>query len=487
MTHLTKSLTHAALTEGLYPPPPVLSLAMLSDLVKIGDLAGLAIATGTAYLFAGPTAWPGPAVFGALVCLLGLYHLAATIIAGYGPGTLRAPLLKFHSALIALGAAFLALGLLILAAGLEPQYSQDLIVAWLAASSAALLAVRTALWIVIDRLRARGRLALRTVIIGASETGARLAHRIRGEHANEIALLGFIDDRTTRLPRSEELGRRLGGLEHLRALVRDRAIDQALIALPWNATARLRDVIQELAFWPGRICLVPDLAGIDFSRSSSTRIAGMPMMLLFDRPISEWGSVLKRAEDLIVAVAALVFLAPVMALVAILIKLDSPGPVFFRQRRYGFNNDLIAIWKFRTMYQDLTDKDAKVLTIRNDPRVTRVGRLIRKFSLDELPQLFNVLSGEMSIVGPRPHALEAKADGRLYAEVVPRYAARHRVKPGITGWAQVNGWRGVTDTVEKIEKRVEYDLYYIENWSLWFDLSIIVRTALGLFKDPDAY
>jgi len=486
-TIIQESGAPAAATEIAPPPRPVLSLAMLADLIKLGDLLALGIAAWIAQAFSGPADQHFLAVLGAAVCVLGVYHLVVTVISGYGEQTLRLPMLKLHSALAGLGAAFLVLAALVFAADLESQYSRRWVFGWFMAASVFLVGTRFALWLAISRLRARGRLALRTVIIGAGEIGQRLARQIGNQQGNEIALLGFIDDRTTRGPTSGDVARRLGGLERLGALVRERAIDQVLITLPWNATARLRDVIQELAFWPGRICLVPDLAGIDFSRSSFTRVAGTPMMLLFDRPMSSWGSLLKRAEDLIVAVAALVFLAPAMVAVAIAIKLDSPGPIFFRQRRYGFNNDLIAIWKFRTMYQELTDKDARVLTTPNDPRVTRVGRVIRKYSLDELPQLFNVLTGEMSIVGPRPHAIQAKADGRLYAEVVPRYAARHRVKPGITGWAQVNGWRGVTDTVEKIEKRVEYDLYYVENWSLWLDVKIITRTAFGLFKDPDAY
>jgi len=170
-----------------------------------------------------------------------------------------------------------------------------------------------------------------------------------------------------------------------------------------------------------------------------------------------------------------------------MIKLDSPGPIFFKQKRYGFNNELIEVWKFRSMYHHATDKNAEQLTRKNDPRVTRLGAFLRRTSLDELPQFINVLRGEMSIVGPRPHALSAKAGRVLYQEAIKYYDARHRVKPGITGWAQVNGWRGETETIEQIQKRVEFDLYYIENWSVWFDLKIIVRTILGGFTGRHAY
>jgi lipopolysaccharide/colanic/teichoic acid biosynthesis glycosyltransferase len=179
---------------------------------------------------------------------------------------------------------------------------------------------------------------------------------------------------------------------------------------------------------------------------------------------------------------------PVMAIIAIAIKLDSRGPILFKQKRYGFNNDLIEVYKFRSMYADTADMTADRLVSKDDPRVTRVGRIIRKASLDELPQLFNVvLKGNLSLVGPRPHAVNAKAEARLYDEAVDGYFARHRVKPGITGWAQINGWRGETDTHEKIQKRVEHDLYYIENWSVLFDLFILAQTPVALFKTENAY
>jgi lipopolysaccharide/colanic/teichoic acid biosynthesis glycosyltransferase len=184
----------------------------------------------------------------------------------------------------------------------------------------------------------------------------------------------------------------------------------------------------------------------------------------------------------------LILALPLMAIIALAIKLDSRGPVLFKQRRYGFNNDLIEIYQFRSMYADVADPGADRLVSKDDPRVTRIGRIIRRASLDELPQLFNVvLKGNLSLVGPRPHAINAKAEARLYDEAVDGYFARHRVKPGITGWAQINGWRGETDTHEKIKKRVEHDLYYIENWSVLFDLFIVAHTPFALIKSENAY
>ena len=207
------------------------------------------------------------------------------------------------------------------------------------------------------------------------------------------------------------------------------------------------------------------------------------MIDVFDRPIADWDVVMKWLFDKFVGALLLLLALPAMALIAVAIKLDSRGPVLFKRKRYGFNNDLIEVYKFRSMYADKTDAGAARLVTKDDPRVTRVGRIIRKASLDELPQLFNVVfKGNLSLVGPRPHAVNAKAEARLYAEAVDGYFARHRVKPGITGWAQINGWRGETDTQEKIQKRIEHDLHYIENWSVLFDLDILLHTPFALLK-----
>jgi Undecaprenyl-phosphate glucose phosphotransferase len=216
-------------------------------------------------------------------------------------------------------------------------------------------------------------------------------------------------------------------------------------------------------------------------------VGNIPLVDVFDKPLSDWGQVAKFLEDRIISLLALTLVSPIMLLIALAIKLDSKGPVFFKQKRYGFNNELIEVYKFRSMYTDRTDANANKLVSKNDSRVTRVGRFIRKTSLDELPQLINVLRGELSLVGPRPHATHAKAADALYTDVVEGYFARHKVKPGITGWAQINGWRGETDTEEKIQRRVEHDLYYIENWSLFFDLYILARTPIALLKTENAY
>jgi Undecaprenyl-phosphate glucose phosphotransferase len=353
---------------------------------------------------------------------------------------------------------------------------------WFASVAVLLPAGRLVIRTRLDQLMAEGRLAERVVIVGAGEHGQRLVKHLDLEARDTVRILGFIDDRATRIAVAGS-HKILGGTDRLLELIREDEVDRVFIALPWSAEFRVRELIYKLAVAPVHISLCPDLIGFNFTDRPFIHVAGLPMLQVFDRPMSGWSHVIKAVEDRVLAAGMLLLLAPLLALVALAIRLDSRGPVFFRQRRYGFNNKLIEVWKFRTMRADKTDHDASVQTTRDDPRVTRVGRLLRKTSLDELPQLFNVLFGSMSIVGPRPHAIATKAEGRLFEEVVERYAARHRVKPGITGWAQVNGWRGETDTVEKIQKRVEYDLYYIDNWSVWLDFAILLRTAFAVVSD----
>ncbi len=208
---------------------------------------------------------------------------------------------------------------------------------------------------------------------------------------------------------------------------------------------------------------------------------------MFDKPIADWDSVTKRLFDIVCSTVLLVLFSPLMLIAALAIKLDSPGPVLFRQKRHGFNNEVIDVLKFRSMRHEMADPDAKVVVTRNDQRVTRVGRFIRKTPIDELPQLVDVLRGNLSLVGPRPHAVNAHTGNRLWNDVVDGYFARHRVKPGVTGWAQINGWRGEVDTPEKIRQRVAHDLYYIENWSVLFDLAILALTPIRLFTSESAY
>ena len=238
---------------------------------------------------------------------------------------------------------------------------------------------------------------------------------------------------------------------------------------------------------PVDIRISGNASSLKLNSRAYTYLGNLPLLSVFDRPLKGWSLFQKEAVDRVLALIAIIVLAPVMAAVALAVKFESKGPVIFKQKRYGFNNELIEIYKFRSMYAESGDATASKLVSRNDPRVTRVGRFIRKSSLDELPQLFNVLKGQLSLVGPRPHATQAKAAEALYEKVVDGYFARHRVRPGITGWAQINGWRGETDTRDKIEKRVKHDLEYIDQWSLLFDFYIIIRTPFALLKSENAY
>jgi Undecaprenyl-phosphate glucose phosphotransferase len=269
---------------------------------------------------------------------------------------------------------------------------------------------------------------------------------------------------------------------------RQAKIDMLIVALPMAAEQRLVALLKKLWVLPVDIRLSARTSKLRFRPRSYSYVGAVPFLDLFDKPIADWDFIVKACFDRVVGALLLLLMSPIMLAVALAIKLDSPGPVLFRQKRYGFNNELIEVFKFRSMYVNQTDANAVKLVTRGDPRITKVGRFIRKTSLDELPQLFNVVfSGTLSLIGPRPHAIQAKAAERLYEQVVDGYFARHRVKPGITGWAQVSGWRGETDTQEKLERRVEHDLFYIENWSVIFDIYILLITPFRLLNTENAY
>jgi Undecaprenyl-phosphate glucose phosphotransferase len=280
---------------------------------------------------------------------------------------------------------------------------------------------------------------------------------------------------------------RLGTVDELLQFARKVRIDLLLVTFPISAENRLLHVLRKLWVLPVDIRLSAHTQRLRYRPRAYSHIGHVAFLDLFDRPIAGWDALIKSTSDKMIALMAIVVLAPLLAAVWLAVRLDSKGPAIFKQKRYGFNNELIEVYKFRSMHFDQTDPTAKKLTIRNDPRVTRLGRFIRKTSLDELPQLFNVLRGELSMVGPRPHATNANVNDTEYSEIVEEYFARTRVKPGITGWAQVNGWRGNTDTVEKLHRRLEHDLYYIENWSLIFDLIILARTPFAVLLADEAY
>lgn len=356
------------------------------------------------------------------------------------------------------------------------------IVSWWALGLVGIACFRLALGFLVRRWSADGHLRRRTVIVGGGRDAEDLLDNIRRSGSEDLELLGLFDDRNDdRSPESVASVGKLGRVSDLIRFARMTRVDLVLVSMPLSAERRVIEMLNQLWVLPVDIRLSAHMSKLRFTPRAYSYVGGVPVFDMADRPISDWNLVFKWVFDKVVALVALVLLSPVMVATAIAIKLDSPGPVFFKQRRHGFNNQLIEMYKFRSMRTDLLDSDATKLVTKGDARVTRVGRFIRKTSIDELPQLFNVLKGELSIVGPRPHALAAKADNKLYYEAVEGYFARHRVKPGMTGWAQIHGWRGETDTVEKIMQRVSHDLYYIENWSLWLDIVIVALTPISLF------
>ena len=348
-------------------------------------------------------------------------------------------------------------------------------------------AERAVLLRLLRRWDAAGRLARRVAVVGVSEFSREFIGRLRAEpHAYTI--VGLYDDRASRVPEVHAGVEVLGTVDDLLRASREKRVDVIVVALPLSAAERIAAVLDQLGSAVADICLTTDLAGLRYRHRQFAEMGANPVISVREHPMKDWRAVQKRAFDLAVGSLLLLVLAPVLALVALLVKLDSRGPVLFRQPRLGFNNRLFTCYKFRSMRHDAADLLADRQTTRDDPRVTRLGRVLRRMSLDELPQLLNVLEGSMSLVGPRPHAPNTKAADRLFGDVVATYALRHRVLPGITGWAQVNGWRGETQTVEQLEKRVACDLYYIENWSLGLDLKILFLTLWReVFRSRAAY
>jgi len=319
----------------------------------------------------------------------------------------------------------------------------------------------------------------RAILLGNGYSAARLAAFLEGREA--VQIVGFV-------PLGGALPAGAGGwpvLPDLRAacaLIQAGEADLVIITLPEAASRRIAAVMRRMSGMAVDIRLAPDTARFYRPDARVSSIGGLPFLHLRDRPLSGLAAVAKRAEDLVIGLPLLCLAAPLMLLVALAIRLDSPGPVLFIQPRLGFNNRVIRVRKFRTMHGAASDERGCRQASRDDPRVTRVGRWLRRTSLDELPQLINVVGGSMSLVGPRPHALGTAAAGLPFEAAAAEYESRHRVKPGITGWAQVRGWRGETDTLEKLRRRVEHDLHYIAHWSLWFDLRILALTVTAVFR-----
>ena len=336
-------------------------------------------------------------------------------------------------------------------------------------------------WLLVRRWRRAGRLTPNVVVVGATPNAQRLIEAALA--SGEVAVLGVFDDRASRIPSAIHGVPVLGDTKALMTHKLIPFVDRIVITVAPSAQARVRELMTRLKLLPNAVTLFMDMEGADAQRTALSRLTEAPLTQVSGAGDDDGRATAKRLQDLVVGVLALIAAAPVMALTALAVRLDSPGPVFFRQRRHGFNNEVISVWKFRSMRHEAADATAARQVSAADDRVTRVGRVLRQLSLDELPQLFNVMKGEMSLVGPRPHAIGMKTAGTEAAEFVAEYAWRHRMKPGITGWAQINGSVGALETAEQVRRRVALDVDYIERQSFRLDLYILAMTLPALWRD----
>jgi len=470
------------------PRGPWISPGAIAGLVGLGD--GIVVfASG-----AGAIAWPGPAVAegsrAAIVVALLAVVVSINLLRWLGCYRFDGRVESSAAVARALAAWLATIAAIAPVAWYADAASRDLrpwLIEWALSGACGIVMLRLLASAATACLESTGRRCRMVAVVGAGTLGQRLLRRVNRGEDPSIRIVGVYDDRILRLsPRCMGYAVR-GTVDDLIRHAREQRIDLVVVALPGSADWRLSEIIRKLSLAPFDVSLCVDGYGFDLGSAGVSRLAGLTLLNALERPFAGGRQMAKSIEDFVLALAILALIAPLMLAIAALIKLDSPGPVLFRQKRYGFNNRLIEVFKFRTMFHDAVDANAEQLTRRDDPRVTRLGAFLRRTSLDELPQFLNVLRGEMSVVGPRPHAIAAKAGGLLYPDAVKLYHARHRVKPGITGWAQVNGWRGETRTAAQIARRVEHDLYYIENWSLLLDLKIIARTIAGGFTGRQAY
>jgi len=364
-------------------------------------------------------------------------------------------------------------------------FSRRVMLSWFVAAPIAIVFWRKLVRLVLREARKMGRNTRRVAIVGAGDIGRWLAESIEENPYMGMVVVGFYDDGFARGSRPIEKRNLsvLGGLDDVVVAARHGELDGVYITMSMRHEEAIQGLLDRLSDTATSVYLVPDLFVFNLMHARWLDVAGQPVVSVFDTPFRGLGGMVKRIEDIVLSILILIVVGLPMLAIASAIRLSSPGPVLFRQRRYGLGGDEIWVWKFRTMTV-MQDGDDVPQARQGDMRVTKVGAFLRRTSLDELPQFFNVLQGRMSIVGPRPHAV---AHNEQFRKVVPKYMLRHIVKPGITGWAQVNGWRGETDTVEKMQKRVDYDLEYIRNWSLGLDIKIILLTIRYGFTHKNAY
>ncbi len=465
-----------------------MSPVMVSGILRLVEFALLALSgliVYASYVGVNHMFWAYPTVvlataFGTVIVL--------EIFDCYQVSALLKPWNAARVIMLTWAAAFAALALIGFLAKMSEEFSRGWFTWWFVTGLALLLSLRLVLMFYVRKWARNGRMERRAVIVGGGKVAEKLIRAIEQQPYNDIRICGIFDDRDdTRSPTVVAGYPKLGTIDQLIEFGRIARIDMLIVSLPLTAESRVLAMLKKLWVLPVDIRLSAHANQLHFRPRSYSFLGAVPMLDIFDKPINNWDSVAKRAFDIVFSLLGLVVFSPIMIGAAIAIKLDSKGPVFFKQKRHGFNNEVIDVYKFRSMYVDQQDPTAKNAVRKGDPRVTRVGRIIRKTSIDELPQFFNSLIGNLSLIGPRPHAISAQSHNKLYHEVVDGYFARHRVKPGVTGWAQINGLRGEIDHDDKIKARTEYDLFYIENWSLWFDLKILFLTPVRLLNTENAY
>ena len=374
--------------------------------------------------------------------------------------------------MILMGCAFLYRGF---------SYSRSIALIFFIIDLFFVISFRSVIRIILQKLRAHGFNIRRVLILGAGHIGIELAEKISSNPGLGFKLIGFLDDDPEKANKGINSSRILGNLDILNDLIDEHNVDQVYITLPITSQRRIKKVLKKLDNDRDlSIKIVPDVTEYIALKAGVEDLDGLPIINLSFVPLSVWNQVIKRIVDILLSSIGLIILSPLFLIISIIIRSTSSGPVFYRQKRMGLNSFPFLIYKFRTMYNDAEDDTGPVWATENDPRRTKFGAFLRKWSLDELPQLLNVFRGEMSIVGPRP---ERPAFVEEFCEKIPQYMLRYKVKSGMTGWAQVNGWRGNTS----VSKRLEYDIYYIENWSLTFDLKILFFTMWKGLKQKNAY
>ena len=465
------------------------SPSLVTGITRLFEFTGLCLTGFVIYLFyVFPKIGFVPYYIATTAAAAGLAVMVFQASDAYQLQSLRSALRILPRMLVGWTITFAIMALIAFFLKISADYSRVWFGTWFIAGCCFLVIGRHFIAFAIRRWARDGTMERRAVIVGGGQAAEHLIRALEQQQDNDVRICGIFDDRNNRRSPPVVAGYpKLGNISELVEFARLVRIDMLILSLPLTAEKRVMELLKKLWILPVDIRLAAHSTELRFRPRAYSSIGSVQMLDIFDRPINDWDSVAKRIFDIVFSLLGIVVFFPVMLATAIAVKATSTGPVFFVQKRHGFNNEIINVYKFRSMFADQSDPTAKKPVTKGDPRVTPVGRFIRRTSIDELPQFFNALRGDLSLVGPRPHAVHAQSHDLLFAEVVDGYFARHRVKPGVTGWAQINGWRGEIDDDEKIKQRTAFDLYYIENWSLLFDLKILFLTPVRLLKSENAF